>query len=513
MSPTPIQDDEWPELQRRGMAAFAAGRLPEALDCIGRAIDRRGGSATLHNVFGAIWGASGEHHVAVAEFRKAIALDPGMAPAQANLTGTLRARSLPGAWKACRRLFALASGNDAVRAAALGNLASLKDVEGRHAEARRASRQALAIGPQSGDVWANLASALHHDADFAASLAASRRARAISPDLIDARWNEGVTLLLLGRLREGFAAWEWKWRRDRSSPIRVETEMPEWDGSPLAGRRILVYAEHGLGDTLHLGRLIPELVRRGGRPILACQPSLFQLLSQLDGIESFVPMDRLTRRADVKAPLIGLPRLLGIDLAKVPAHVPYLRPAADRLRVWRRRLGPEDGRTRIGIVWHGNLQSPAEQGRSLPVAAIAPLAKLSGLRLVSLQRDVDTALGDPRDLDLEMWGSEIRDFADSAAAMSLVDVVVACDTVAVHLAGALARPVYVLLRHVSEWRWLTDRSDSPWYPTARLFRQKRREDWSTAVADVAATLTRFAAAAAVAAPWFAERAFDLSLLS
>jgi hypothetical protein len=245
--------------------------------------------------------------------------------------------------------------------------------------------------------------------------------------------------------------------------------QPQWQGEPLEGARILLCAEQGLGDTMQFVRYAPLVAARGGEVVLEVQPGLHRLLSRFEGAHEIVSRGRPLPEFRWQCPLLSLPRIFHTDIATIPAAVPYLHANAADVRAWSRRLRREG--LRIGLAWSGNPDHSRNRQRSIPLAQLAPLLQLQGATFYSLQKGSPTAqLRDlPATAKLIDLDAEQRDFADTAAIMSNLDLVISVDTAMAHLAGALGKPVWILLRYVPDWRWLLNREDSPWYPTARLF--------------------------------------------
>jgi hypothetical protein len=263
--------------------------------------------------------------------------------------------------------------------------------------------------------------------------------------------------------------------------------LPEWNGEDLAGRRILLYQEQGLGDVLQAVRYVPVLARAGGKVAIECQPVLHRLLRSLPGSPRLLAQGEQVA-AELQAPLMGLPRLLGTDLGSIPGGEPYLS-AEDALIASTAPLLQGEGR-RIGLVWQGNPRQVDEPHRSIPLRALAPLLKLDGATFHGLQRDHGRdQLGDVPEGRVVDLGPRLDDLATTAAIVAQLDLVITTCTAMAHLAGALGRPVWILLKRGADWRWMLDRSDSPWYPSARLFRQRRPGDWR-GVADQVTEMTR-----------------------
>ena len=294
-----------------------------------------------------------------------------------------------------------------------------------------------------------------------------------------------------GRLDRGWPGYEWRWRERGTEPPRFNA--PPWDGSPPEGRTILLYAEQGLGDTIHFVRYAPIVQRLGGRVAVVCQRILVPLLSRCRGIDRLVPEGDPYPGLDAHAALMSLPMILKTTLADIPADVPYLEAEPERVGRWRHEL-EGFSEFKIGIVWQGNPQFGMDQLRSIPLPAFAPIAGVPGVRLFALQkgpgseqlRDMGDRLG-AIDLTARMDPSA-GTFVEEAAALMSLDLLVTSDTAMAHLAGALGRPVWVALPFSADWRWMLDREDSPWYPTMRLFRQPAWGDWNSVFERIAAEL-------------------------
>jgi ADP-heptose:LPS heptosyltransferase len=299
--------------------------------------------------------------------------------------------------------------------------------------------------------------------------------------------------LQLGAFEEGWAEYEWRWRRPGHGPRRLP--QPAWDGSDLAGKRLLIYCEQGLGDVLQFIRYAAVVQRAGASVVLECPGALVSLLRRCPGIDELVAETRPLPNFDVHAALLSLPHLLGTTLATVPAEVPYLAANPERVERWREELAGVDG-FRIGIAWQGNPRHPRDRHRSFPLSQFEGLARQEGVRLISLQKGAgaeQAAALQGRfpvvDLPSEPDMAEAA-FEDTAAIMQHLDLVISADTAIAHLAGALGVPVWVVLSAITDWRWLRGRDDSPWYPSMRLFRQKTLGDWEGVFERIAREVAR-----------------------
>jgi hypothetical protein len=311
-------------------------------------------------------------------------------------------------------------------------------------------------------------------------------------DFAPAHANHATTLLTLGDFDRGWREYEWRWAapalpgqkpRTLTNPLPPMTEDPD-----LSGKTVLVYAEQGFGDIVHFARYLPLLARRGARVVLAeVPPPLVQLLRSIEGVADViaagVSSEAGDRASDFQANLLTLPLLFRTTVETIPAAVPYVGPSPDKLAHWRARLAG-DRQLKVGLCWAGNPEHSNDRLRSIDPALLAPLFGVDGVSVYSLQREAARRPAHPF-IDPT---KDISDFDDMAALITNLDVVVTVDTSIAHVAGALAKETFVLLPLGPDFRWLLDRTDSPWYPTARLFRQSALDDWKPVVAAVAAAL-------------------------
>ena len=354
-----------------------------------------------------------------------------------------------------------------------------------------------ALGRPEWEALAARANALRHLYRFDEALADFDRALAKQPDTPAILSDRSLLFLLLGRMEEGWPGYEFRGASAKRPPDTVDHSAPHWSGEPLDGKRLLVTGEQGLGDIIQFSRYLPPLITEAAEVRLVASPRLHRLLgSGIAGVTCAEKVDP-AEPFDFQIRLLSIPGVRGTSLATIPGEAPYLLPEADRVAVWRDRL-PQDG-LRVGIHWQGNKEYGGDRRRSLALAQFAPLAAIAGVRLISLQKGEGLEQIDnlPPGMKVETFGEEFDAgpdaFLDTAAVMQMLDLVVSSDSAVVHLAGALGRPVWVLLPHVPDWRWLLGREDSPWYPTARLFRQPRSGDWESVflkIAEKAAMLGR-----------------------
>jgi tetratricopeptide (TPR) repeat protein len=475
----------------RAEALERLDRPAEALASFDRAIAAMPGLVQAHYNRGNLLQTLDRHVEAIDSFDAALALRPAHAAAACNRAISLRELGLLDAALAG---YDTALAHEPMMVQALVNRASLLTMQGRHQEALTDYGHAKAIAPDNGDV----------------------------------HWNEALCRLAMGDYEGGWREHEWRWHTKPLAPGHRVYPQPLWLGeTSLAGRTILLHGEQGLGDVLQFCRFAPlvaALGERGGIPgdvprgtpgdmpsgvpwgvpwgvprganvVLEVPYMLMRLIRTMPGSQRVIAHNEAPPEFDVHCPLLSLPLALGTTLATIPAMVPYLSADPDQERAWHIRLAALPG-LRVGLVWAGNPRitdraaSAIDRRRSMPLARLAPLGTVEGVSFVSLQKGpgAEQAKTPPRGMVLRDWTDELWDFADTAALVAGLDLVISVDTSVVHLAGALGKPVWVLNRYDACWRWLYGRTDSPWYPTARLFRQPAFGDWDSVIAEVATAL-------------------------
>jgi Flp pilus assembly protein TadD len=461
-----------------------AGNLPQAEQLYRQILQLDPYHVDALHLLGVLSHQVGRHDLAVGYIAQAIARNPSQAPFHSNLGA---------AYQALGRLDeAVASYQQALRlnpdyAEGHHNLGVALMEQGKLDEAVASYQQALRLNPNYVKAHHNLAAALHQLGRLDEALASYEQVLARDPRQADAHFNRSLIWLLRGEWERGWPEYEWRWQRTGGVPRSFR--QPLWDGSPLEGKTILLHGEQGLGDTLHFIRYAPLVKERGGTVLVECPGALVPLLSRCAGVDRLLARGAALPDFEVQAALLSLPGILGTTVATVPANVPYLSADAELLDRWQRELGRYPG-FRIGLAWHGNPRHRAAE-RDILLRQFAPLARLPGVRLFSLQKGPGSEqLRDlPEGLSVVDFGDRLDEssgaFMDTAAIMKHLDLVVTSDTAVAHLAGGLGVPVWVGLPRVAEWRWLLDREDSPWYPTMRLFRQTRRGDWSDVLERIA----------------------------
>ena len=417
--------------------------------------------AEAHNTLGNLQRARGDLDSALAAFEQALRLDPNLAPTLYNVGNIYHARGYPD-------------------------------------EALAAYRRAVEINPNWLAARNNLAGALAAAGQTDEAIAVYQECIRRNPEFGHAHYNMGLAMLRKGDFARGFDEYEWRWRVPEMCLYGGLSPKTYWDGKELHGRRILLYGELGFGDVIQCARYWSEAGRRGGEIILVCPIELQPLLKSqpVDGIAQFVrewvAVAEPFPRHDVHCPLMSMPKILNYSIDAIPADVPYIRGEAKRTEYWRDRLG-EENRLRIGVAWAG--RSTPDPLRSMRLEKLAPLANLPGIRWISLHKGEASAQAKapPRGMELIDWTADFEDFSDTAALIENLDLVISVDTGVAHLAGAMGKPVWTMLPFLADWRWFLERSDSPWYPTMRLFRQKRPREWEPVIAEVGEALKVFCA--------------------
>jgi hypothetical protein len=357
---------------------------------------------------------------------------------------------------------------------------------------------AVSLDPEYAEATSNLGSALKALGQFDQAVEHFDRAIHLDSALAEAHWNKSLLRLLTGDFEAGWRLYEWRLKTKDYLKYPSTSNQPPWLGQSefgglegLAGKTILIHSEQGLGDTIQFARYLPLLADRGARVVFELPAALLGLLQGMPGVSDFVVKGQALPAADFHCPLLSLPLAFETTLESIPSPGPYLEANAARVEQWSKRLGPKR-RRRIGLVWSGNSQHKNDHNRSIPLELLLPQLP-EQFDWVSLQREVREA--DQRVLELHPgvrhFGAELEDFTDTAALCALMDLVISVDTSVAHLSGALGRPTWILLSYLPDWRWLLDREDSPWYASAKLYRQETNGQWSPVMAQVAQALSRF----------------------
>ena len=445
-------------LNNRGVMLRELKRLEDSLECYDRALALQPNYADAYNNRAVSLMEMNRFEDALACFDRALGLRPDYAEALNN------------------------------RGNALRNLR-------RFDEALASIEQAIAVRPKYADAYISRGVVLMEQKRFGDALASYEKAIALKPDHAEAHFNSAHCRLLIGDFEQGWQENEWRWKIAQARNEAPGFERPQWSGrEEIAGKTILLHAEQGLGDTIQFCRYARLVKQRGARVILQVPRPLKRLLSGLPGADIVLARGEPLPLFDLHCPLLSLPRAFGTRLATIPPMRPPLNAPLHLKPIWESWLGPKV-RPRIGIVWSGRSAHKHDIDRSIPLRALLGLLELP-VQLVSLQKEVrreDQSILGAEGSAIMHFAPSLTDFSETAALASLMDLVVSVDTSVAHLSAALGRPTWILLPFIPDWRWLLDREDTPWYQTARLFRQQRSGEWGEVIARVASALSEFAA--------------------
>jgi tetratricopeptide (TPR) repeat protein len=498
-----------------GEAFARLGDYRSASACIGQALVSNPSNSDLRWAYANLLHLQGDQEQAAKNYELLLAQAPRHAEAWFNLGVTRALQKRP---DEARHAYEQAVRINPSYAEAWNNIALLEVAAGNLSAAEAAYRRALLVKPDYREALYNFAILLQEEERLQEAVVFNERLIAIDPGFSEAHnnlgncylklnrlaeaqnqyhetlaihashreapMNLGLATLLMGDLPRGWVGYEH--RLAQREIEKWDWKIPRWNGKFRPGDSIVVHAEQGFGDTIHFARYVKLLQQEGMKVHLFCQPAIQPLLASLPGLDRCVTEIEDLEPVDWQVPFPSLPYCFKTSLETIPSQVPYLYLDAQRLENWRKVFAslPPQGR-RIGIAWQGNPNHRNDRNRSLPIAVLGPLLNLPGIQFVGLQKGVDRSLIPGDILDLSPL---LSDFAETAAAIDQLDLVISVDTAIAHLAGALGKPVWTLLPYAPDWRWLLHREDSPWYPTMRLFRQPIAGDWATVIHNVRAAI-------------------------
>ncbi|MBS4095596.1 MAG: glycosyltransferase family protein [Sulfuricella sp.] len=487
----PNHPDAWHLL---GVLAHQAGRHTEAVELIGKAIGLNPDMPAFHNNIALAHLELGNLDEAIAHWRKTIRLKPDHAGAYNSLGNALtRCDALNEAIESYQKALALKPDYAEVH----NNLGIVLKKQGRLHEALECYRQALTCKPAFGDALNNQGVALQALGRVDEAIACFRTLLAQRPEPDQARYNLSLCLLLAGDYAAGLEDYESRFSGGRPdeatrSMLTRLAGIPAWENQELQGKTLLLWAEQGLGDTIMMLRYLPLLVeKQPGKILVACDSALTGLVETLPEVDEAVTPENLLSVADCDyhCPMMSLPQRFGTRLATIPNRIPYLTIPPALRDNWYTRLSDLNG-LKVGLVWAGNRAFAVDAARSLDLQAFASLLNIPGISYISLQKGESAAQLPNSSTTIHDWMTDCQDFLDTAALLENLDLIVSVDTAVAHLAGALGKPVWLLNRFESEWRWLQEREDSPWYPTLRIFRQPAPGDWTSVIMRLGEELAR-----------------------
>lgn len=469
-------------LLHRAAVLYELKRYGEIVETCDRALTLDPRRALLHYNRAVALGALGRMAEALVSYERAIALNPNHVESYFNRGNVLQSLGrFQDALASFQRVIAL----DPQHARAWNNSGNVLLELKRHDEALKCFDRVIELEPAFGEAYYNRGNVLLELERIPEALEHYKKAASLRGDISDIPFNEGIARLLLGDLREGFKRYEGRFDKREQAPLRRNFPQPLWSGEDLSGKTILLHSEQGHGDSIQFVRYAPLLARQGARVILEVHEPLQTLLQGVEGVARTVTRDQPLPAFDTHQHLLSLPNVFGTELGTIPADVPYIQAPADRIAKWRDRI-PRTEPLRVGLCWSGNPEVKIDARRSIGLARLAPLLSVAGVQFVSLHREVRPEHAEAlRSLpQLLHFGEEISDFADTAAVISELDLVISSDTAVLHLAGAMGKPLWILTSLSPDWRWLLQREDSPWYPTAKLYRQPRMDDWESVIERV-----------------------------
>ena len=475
----PLQKEAYNHL---GNALQAAGHWDKAVECYRLALQHCGEHPKIWLNLGNVSRRIGKVAEAVECYRRALKLNPGYAKACNNLGNICKEQ---GDYATALHLYQKALSLEADNPDFHFNLGLLYHLQDNLDHALDCYRNAVELEPRGAEAHLNIGKIRHEQQAFDQALVSYDKAVRINPAYAEAHFNRSVTLLTTGQLPQGFQAYEWRFKcAEWQSVYPHRPDAPRWRGASFAGRRLLVFSEQGIGDTLQFMRYLPGVKARGGEVILETFPELLTLLKDCQGVDRLVSMSRRERTAenyDLQVPLMSLAAVFKTNLENIPAEVPYIHADPLKAQFWSRKIGMTG--LRVGLVWAGKPDHKNDRRRSIPLEQLIPLLQQPGVQFIGLQKGPAASTVDrlAHHLRFRNLGDSLEDFSDTAAAIECLDLVVAVDTAVAHLAGAMGKAVWLLLPYTPDWRWLLDRSDSPWYPTMRLFRQPDPDNWPATV--------------------------------
>ena len=481
------------QVMAEGIRLHRSGRLHEAILCYSKVIRMKPDMVEPYSLMADACRQTGSVQKALACYEKALKIKPDIPELHYNLGNAYKELGRLRDAVSCYRK-AIDLKGDMVEAHF--NMANALKEAGALSDAISRYEAVLAMAPGHVEALNNMGLAYRDNQEVEKAIELFERALTLDPGHVEIRWNRALALLLCGKYREGWKEYEVRFQRnDLATTYPRRLDRPRWDGSFLGGKTVLVHHEQGLGDTIQFVRYLPMVKARGGRVLLEVHESLEGLCRTLPDVDEVFscPLDQeINRPFDCCIPLMSLPGIFGTTLRNIPDDIPYIRPDPDMAEMWEKRLdGPH---LKVGLVWSGNPRHKDDRNRSCPLRTCEPLTRIPGVQIYALQKEGQEQTEDElEDLGIVNLGKELHDFSATAGILANLDLIISVDTAVAHLSGAMGRPVWILLPFVPDWRWLLKGEYTPWYPTARLFRQRRRGDWEEVMERAAKALGTLAA--------------------
>jgi len=479
----PNRTDQVSQALKLAAQSVAQGKAGEAVGICRKLLGKFPNDGRVHYALGVALGHAGQIDPAIDELRQAVRLKPELFEAHTNLGVLLGRRGKPQE--------AISAFMEAIRirpdvAELHMNLSNALREGWKLDEAIAEAQKAIALKPSLPEGQLCLGAAVACMGRFDRAIDAYRNAIRLRPDFPAAHLNLALAELVTGNLGRGWPEYEWRRQCPSALPPRQFAE-PAWKGQPLNGKTILLHAEQGFGDAIHFIRYAPLVADMGGKIVLECQPALVRLFGNFPGVGQIVTTGQPLPAFEYQCPLPSLPGVFRTTIATIPATIPYLGAEAETADAWRKRMEPSGEFLRVGLAWAGSADNRNDRNRSIPLERFSPLSTVDGVRFHSLQTAPPPA---GSGIALSDWSALLTDFAETAGLIENLDLVICVDTAVAHLAGAMGKPVWLLVPFPPDWRWLLDRADSRWYPTMRLFRQETPGDWDGVIGRVAGELSR-----------------------
>ncbi len=467
------------------------GKCNEAVSCYEKAIEVKPEYVEAHCNLGLVLQGKGELEKAIRTWRRTVRTFPTLFEGWFNLGNALKQQ---GECSEAIRCFQKTLALRPDYAWAYNNLGNIFRERKEFKKAFACYKKALQTDPRNAAVHNNMGNTFQDLGKIDSALKSFDQALKLRPEHAETHFNRALALLLSGNLQEGFKAYEWRFKKSDWKTVYPETySIPRWDGSSFHGKRLLVHHEQGHGDNIQFIRYLPLVKARGGTVVFKASKPLLRLFQDFPGLDELIegPNEKkFPNMFDYQVPLLSLPRIFETTIASIPQPEPYLHADMRDVETWKALLG-NDG-FKIGLVWAGNRKHKNDHNRSCPLENFLPLSHIPGIRLYGLQKETvqsDNSL--TQKMLIGNFGKKLSDFADTAGALENMDLLISVDTSVAHLAGAMGKPVWLLLPFAPDWRWMLSREDSPWYPTMRLFRQNRPGNWKSVIDRIATALLEY----------------------